>query len=333
MILNISTKPVSTVFAPLFWIFDENLPKDEEATTENFKKCYLERCKKKQPPGHVEKRLLIEFLGCLGILGGGAIWLYGRFKNSSLFKIIGGVCAIGGVGSTVTGAIKHYTLGISELLKLNSKKSDRTKSGEKNEAEEEPPIQTPPPRNSQEADPIPKNRSLVPVNKQESKDDTKEDKPEEDFNIEDLPEPTIREQLLRIGGGSADKVYEFLEERPQLKHMLNILPGGSEVLLAIEAAKLFSEFQKGNLKFEKIDPATGQKTQYNYSDDKEMLFKEACVELGVKEDATEEEVKKAYRLEARKHHPDRNPGDLEAEGRFKNKSLAYEIIRKHKGWS
>lgn len=49
--------------------------------------------------------------------------------------------------------------------------------------------------------------------------------------------------------------------------------------------------------------------------------------LGVSRNATEEEIKKAYRKIAMECHPDRNPGNKEAEERFKIASEAYEVLR------
>src|ERR671922_594836 len=46
--------------------------------------------------------------------------------------------------------------------------------------------------------------------------------------------------------------------------------------------------------------------------------------LGVKRDAKPEEIKKAYRRLARKHHPDVNPGDKAAEERFKLTTEAHD---------
>ncbi|MBK6849378.1 MAG: molecular chaperone DnaJ [Proteobacteria bacterium] len=48
--------------------------------------------------------------------------------------------------------------------------------------------------------------------------------------------------------------------------------------------------------------------------------------LGVGREATADEVKKAYRKQALKYHPDRNPGDKEAEERFKEMSNAFEVL-------
>ena len=49
--------------------------------------------------------------------------------------------------------------------------------------------------------------------------------------------------------------------------------------------------------------------------------------LGVSRNATEQEIKKAYRKLALKYHPDRNPGDKEAEEKFKEAAEAYEVLR------
>lgn len=48
--------------------------------------------------------------------------------------------------------------------------------------------------------------------------------------------------------------------------------------------------------------------------------------LGLKKDASAEEIKKAYRKAAMKYHPDRNPGDKEAEEKFKEAGEAYEVL-------
>lgn len=48
--------------------------------------------------------------------------------------------------------------------------------------------------------------------------------------------------------------------------------------------------------------------------------------LGVSKGATEDELKKAYRVVAKKFHPDMNPGDKEAEAKFKEASEAYAVL-------
>ncbi|GBF79447.1 DnaJ C-terminal domain-containing protein [Aphanothece sacrum] len=55
-------------------------------------------------------------------------------------------------------------------------------------------------------------------------------------------------------------------------------------------------------------------------------FKDYYALLGVSKSATVEEIKKAFRKLAVKHHPDRNPGDKAAEERFKEISEAYEVL-------
>ncbi len=48
--------------------------------------------------------------------------------------------------------------------------------------------------------------------------------------------------------------------------------------------------------------------------------------LGVGRDASQADLKKAYRRTAMKHHPDRNPGDKDAEAKFKEASEAFEVL-------
>ncbi|HEX6262132.1 MAG TPA: molecular chaperone DnaJ [Actinomycetota bacterium] len=59
---------------------------------------------------------------------------------------------------------------------------------------------------------------------------------------------------------------------------------------------------------------------------REWLEKDYYAALGVSKSATQAEIKKAYRRLAQKHHPDANPGDKEAEERFKEVSAAYDVL-------
>src|SRR5688500_9207075 len=57
-----------------------------------------------------------------------------------------------------------------------------------------------------------------------------------------------------------------------------------------------------------------------------MEFKDYYATLGVTKASTEKEIKQAFRKLARKHHPDVNPGDKQAEVRFKEINEAYEVL-------
>jgi molecular chaperone DnaJ len=59
---------------------------------------------------------------------------------------------------------------------------------------------------------------------------------------------------------------------------------------------------------------------------REWFEKDYYAVLGVPKNASPAEIKKAYRKLAQKHHPDANPGNVQAEERFKEASAAYDVL-------
>src|SRR3954447_10864788 len=57
-----------------------------------------------------------------------------------------------------------------------------------------------------------------------------------------------------------------------------------------------------------------------------VKFKDYYEVLGSSKNATEDDIRKAYRTLARKHHPDVNPGDKAAEEKFKEINEAYAVL-------
>ena len=63
------------------------------------------------------------------------------------------------------------------------------------------------------------------------------------------------------------------------------------------------------------------------------MYKDYYKSLGLDRNASKDDVKKAYRKLAKQYHPDKNPGNKQAEEKFKEVSEAYEAINSGKSSS
>jgi len=66
------------------------------------------------------------------------------------------------------------------------------------------------------------------------------------------------------------------------------------------------------------------KRPHKFTRAKGITWPGTTTRLSTQEGASQKEIKAAYRRLARKHHPDVNPGDRTAEGRFKEINQAFE---------
>lgn len=350
MILNISTQPVNILYSPLFWFLDEKRDQAQRPTPKNFRDCYLEKCSKNQMPGDLEKRLCSEFLGGLGIIGGGLFWLYGHFKEKSFFKYIGGLLSLSGIGSLVTGLIKFNTLGFKALFDIKSENQSPTNNSTSPEPSSETPevekenITVQPDAVVSES--FSKNFALIVVNNPDASKETELGKSEEiklDFST--LKSPTFLTQTGRIAYG----VLSFIQRKANEHHEILNDPavqiftyavGGKYLFLALNIFGIYQEFRKGDFKFKTEDGKEYSYDEFTKTFTQEEKYKKACEVVGVnpseldskEEKEAREMLKKAWRAKAFQYHPDRNPGDKEAEDNFKNLSVAIEEICLYKGW-
>ena len=345
MLVNTSTRPVHPLFAPLYWLLDENKKLDEQPTVENFTRCYQEKCNKNQKPGELEKRLFLECLGGLGFLGGAALLFLGYVRKSKLFEILGGALALSGVGSFAAGFVKYFTLGINKIGKINNVEKEKKKI----QVEEVKVNKNQPTASSM---------ALVPYSPPESRSSF--------FQVplgERIIDPSYVRQIQRILISSISKIHEKLKRNrewlvdPNLEAAMFIFANPA-IFVAYRAMKDFyglgdEQFVFGSKADRKAyEDSSKARAEYydsrfavpnpNIEYQKQMdkfnkLLEEYNISYNSSEDrlkeinehSTNDEVKRVYRKLARKFHPDRNPGDTEAEGKFKAATEAYDFISEY----
>lgn len=119
---------------------------------------------------------------------------------------------------------------------------------------------------------------------------------------------TFKKYKEKIIQGIRSNTFSFLDD-PEVNSFLGGIPGypGLLISLTIELLRSIRSNETGNEELKKYYEV-----------------------LGVTQDATPEEIHKAYRKLALQYHPDRNPGSKEAEELFKELQEAYELLYKKK---
>ena len=304
-LLNISTRPVFVGFSPLYWFFDDKRKSDEKPSVENFKKCYQRKCNENQKPGEFEKRLLVELLGGLGIIGGGAAFLYGKFKDKKILKWIGGILGVSGIGSLITGIAKFIGMDFKNILPKGSKLKNNSVASE--------------PKKKDSANP-PETTTLIVPDKS----------PDKDLSIEP-DDPSFQEQASRIFRGFVKytiremEEYDHVLQNPKFRMLVTAI-GGGWIYSGREALEICNRFINGKLDFE-----TAEGKKYSQLEEDEKVVEYAKV-LDIDKDASVEEIKKAYKTKSRYYHPDNakniNMSEKDAAEMFCRVSEASEYLTK-----
>ena len=311
---GLQTKPVSMACAPMYWLLDEKVPQDEPPTVDNFKNCFERRCEEKKKPGKLEERSLLEVLGALAAVGGVLYLSYSYIKNSRIGKFIGSILSLGGIGGFVVGLFKSSS--ISKLVKSllvplvnESLKPKPTVHAKQNKPETVS-------RQNNSA-PLSTSTALMVIAV------TNQEEGQKIVTVEELSARPVSQQILFIGqgllrlAGKKTDNFRFLgnEEFRMFVASFTGMPG----TVAIECLDILRQYLMGELRFE-------EKEAPHYTQ-KQSPRRDYYDTLGVSPNATQDEIKLAYRKKALECHPDRNPGkEKEATKRFCELSEAFEVL-------
>ena len=298
---SLSIKPVWAGFSPLYWFFSKRT-KEEKPTPENFHRCYESICRETDKrPGWLEQRLLAGCLGALSSVGGLVIFGYGYFRKHKILTALGGLLGLGGLGFFVPGAVKDWFMKIGDRLIAPKKESAKPEPKNQNET---------PPLGQTEQEPI---INLPAVIDKILKGD------EQDFK--NLAARSTGEQIKNIVVGLLSWFNRTARET-RIIHTkgFQIAIGlilGLEPKKSLEFLERLEQYLSGSGAHQDTSQFQGftQKGGKSYYEI-----------LGVLRNATQEQIRIAYRKKALKYHPDKNPDNPEAEKKFKEVSEAYEIL-------